>query len=275
MGGNPAGRDRLRDRIISHWFRFGNRVGGLPYQPAISYNPLTMQPCIDLRDVTVVYPNGVQSLSDVNLTVDIGEFAFVVGPTGHGKSTLLKLLYAAEFPTRGQVLMSGQDVARLSSLRIARLRRRVGVVFQDFRLLAQRTAWENVAFALHAIGVPYRAALRRVPRALDEVGMLDKADRFPPQLSAGEQQRLALARVLGLDPAIILADEPTGNLDPRSSDQVIGLLERMNERGTTVLVATHDPAIVSRLRRRVIALREGRIVSDEGEAPYPDDLGRD
>ena len=275
MGGNPGERDRLRDRIISHHFQFGNRAGNLPSGPAISYNPLTMQPCIDLRDVSVVYPNGVQALSDVSLTLDPGDFAFVVGPTGHGKSTLLKLLYAAEFPTRGQALVSGEDIARLSSRRIARLRRRVGVVFQDFRLLAQRTAWENVAFALHAIGVPYRAALRRVARALDEVGLLDKADRFPPQLSAGEQQRLALARVLGLDPAVILADEPTGNLDPRSSDQVIRLLEKINDRGTTVIVATHDPAIVSRLRRRVIALREGRIVSDEGEAPYPDDLGRD
>jgi len=234
-----------------------------------------MEPCIDLRNVTVVYPNGVQALSGINLTVDAGEFAFVVGPTGHGKSTLLKLLYAAEFPTEGQVLFLGQDVARLSSLPIARLRRRVGVVFQDFRLLAQRTAWENVAFALHAIGVPYRAALRRVPRALDEVGLLDKADRFPPQLSAGEQQRLALARVLGLDPAVVLADEPTGNLDPRSSDRVIDLLTKINERGTTVMVATHDPTIVNRLRRRVIALREGRIVSDEQEAGYPHDLGRD
>jgi len=227
-----------------------------------------------MQNVTVTYPNGVTALSDVDLTVDQGEFAFMVGPTGHGKSTVLKLLYCDELPTRGQVRVFGWDVATLSPGRIAFLRRRIGVVFQDFRLLP-RTAWENVAFALHATGHAYRDVLRRVPQALAEVGLLDKADDSPSQLSAGEQQSLAVARVLAIRPALILADELTGNLDPDSSAHVMGLLAKANEAGATVLVATHDPAIVNSMRRRVIALRQGRIYRDTPEGGYPDDLERD
>jgi cell division transport system ATP-binding protein len=233
-----------------------------------------MPATVEMQNVTVTYPNGVTALSDVDLTVDQGEFAFMVGPTGHGKSTVLKLLYCDELPTRGQVRVFGWDVATLSPGRIAFLRRRIGVVFQDFRLLP-RTAWENVAFALHATGHAYRDVLRRVPQALAEVGLLDKADDSPSQLSAGEQQSLAVARVLAIRPALILADEPTGNLDPDSSAHVMGLLAKANEAGATVLVATHDPAIVNSMRRRVIALTQGRICRDTPEGGYPHDLERD
>jgi len=232
-----------------------------------------MAECVELRNVTVVYPNGVTALSEVNLGIDEGEFAFLVGPTGHGKSTLLKLLYREEVPTRGQVLVSGWDIARLSPSRIARLRRRVGVVFQDFRLLP-RTAWENVAFALHATGMSYRNVLRRVPQALSQVGLLDKADDNPSALSAGEQQSLAVARVLAMRPPLILADEPTGNLDPASSTHVMGLLADANKQGATVLVATHNPSIVNAMRRRVIAMRDGGIFSDTPQGGYPGDLER-
>ena len=233
-----------------------------------------MPATVELRDVTVTYPNGVTALSDVDLTLAQGEFAFMVGPTGHGKSTVLKLLYCDEQPTRGQVLVFGWNVAGLSSARIASLRRRIGVVFQDFRLLP-RTVWENVAFALHATGHAYRDVLRRVPEALAEVGLLDKADDQPSQLSAGEQQSLALARVLAIRPALILADEPTGNLDPDSSAHVMGLLAKANAGGATVLVATHDPAIVNSMRRRVIALKQGSVFRDVPESGYPDDLEGD
>jgi len=233
-----------------------------------------MPASVELRNVTVTYPNGVTALSDVDLTIEQGEFAFMVGPTGHGKSTVLKLLYCDEQPTHGQALVFGWDVAGLSPGRVASLRRRIGVVFQDFRLLP-RTAWENVAFALHATGHAYRDVLRRVPEALAEVGLLDKADDHPAQLSAGEQQSLAIARVLAIRPALILADEPTGNLDPDSSAHVIGLLAKANTEGATVLVATHDPAIVNALRRRVIALKQGRVLRDIPEGGYPDELERD
>ncbi len=233
-----------------------------------------MPACIELKNVSVVYPNGVAALSGVNLAIDHGEFAFLVGATGHGKSTLLKLLYREELPTEGQVFVSGWDVPRLSPSRVARLRRRVGVIFQDFRLLP-RTAWENVAFALHATGTPYRDVRRRVPEALTDVGLLDKADDFPSSLSSGEQQSLAVARVLAVRPPLILADEPTGNLDPASSQHVMSLLADASAKGATVLAATHDPAIVNAMRRRVVALRSGRIFLDTPKGRYPDDLGRD
>jgi cell division transport system ATP-binding protein len=234
-----------------------------------------MPSSVELTGVSVLYPNGVQALSDIDVKIGEGEFVFLVGPTGHGKSTFLKLLYREEIPTSGRVLVSGWDVAQLSPSRVAHLRRRIGVVFQDFRLLPQRTAWENIAFALHATGTTYRNVLRTVPDALTQVGLLDKADQFPSTLSAGEQQRLALARAIAMKPPLILADEPTGNLDPHSSAGIAELLLRVNQTGTTVIVSTHDPAIVNSTRRRVIGLQQGRIASDNPEGGYPDDLGRD
>ncbi len=234
-----------------------------------------MPSSVELVDVSLTYPNGVQALSDVSVTIGEGEFAFLIGPTGHGKSTLLKLLYREEVPTTGRVLVSGWDVPMLSPHRVAYLRRRIGVVFQDFRLLPQRTAWENIAFALHATGTTYRTVTKIVPDVLAQVGLLEKADDLPQAMSAGEQQRLALARAIALKPPLILADEPTGNLDPQSSANIIELLARINQENTTVIVATHDPAIVNSMRRRVIALYEGRVKSDVPEGAYPDDLGRD
>ena len=227
---------------------------------------------VEIRNVSVVHPNGVQALNDVSLTVETGEFVFLVGATGHGKSTLLRLLNREEVPTRGKVLVSGWDVAALSARRVPFLRRRVAVVFQDFRLLPLRTAWENIAFALRVTGKSHRATLRLVPEALAQVGLLDKADDHPSQLSAGEQQRLAIARAAAARPQLLLADEPTGSLDPQSSAQVVNLLAEINATGTTVMVATHDPAIVNALRRRVVALREGHVVSDVPAGTYPADL---
>jgi len=234
-----------------------------------------MPSSVQLVDVSVAYPNGVKALTDVTVTIGEGEFVFLVGPTGHGKSTFLKLLYREEVPSSGHVLVSGWDVALLSPSRVAHLRRRIGVVFQDFRLLPQRTAWENIAFALHVTGTTYRTVTRTVPDVLAQVGLLEKADDFPAAMSAGEQQRLALARAIALRPPLILADEPTGNLDPQSSANLIELLASINQENATVIVATHDPAIVNLMQRRVIALYEGRVKSDVPEGSYPNDLGRD
>jgi len=234
-----------------------------------------MPTAVELKAVDVAYPGGVQALSDINLTIDEGEFVFLVGPTGHGKSTLLKLLYREEEPTAGQVLVQGWDVPRLTASRIPYLRRRIGVVFQDFRLLPHRTAAENIAFVLQATGAPCPSVEKCVQDALSQVGLADRAEHFPGQLAAGEQQRLAIARALAPGPSLLLADEPTGNLDPQASASVAALLLEVNRGGTTVMVATHDPAIVNAARRRVVAIREGRIVSDTPEGSYPENLAQD
>jgi len=231
-----------------------------------------MPVAVELRDVSVSYAGGVQALSGVTLTLDQGDFMFLVGPTGHGKSTLLRLLYREEVPTTGQVLVSGWDVPRLSQARLPYLRRRIGVVFQDFRLLPQRTAAENIEFVLRATGAPCDSIEKCVRHALAQVGLEDRAGDFPGQLAAGEQQRLAIARALAPGPSLILADEPTGNLDPLASANVVQLLLEANKNGTTTIVATHDPAIVNSARRRVVALSQGRVVSDTPEGAYPDDL---
>jgi len=223
---------------------------------------------IELQNVSVVYRNGVKALEDVWLTVQPGEFAFIVGATGSGKSTLLKLLYREEVPTSGRVVVAGQDVARLSRKEIPYLRRKIGVVFQDFKLLPQKTVWENLAFVLRAISTPRREIRKRISEALDLVGLNGRCDSFPSQLSGGEQQRASIARALVNHPAILLADEPTGNLDPDTSWGIIQLLSEINSRGTTTLVATHNEQIVDRMRRRVIALESGRIVRDEAEGGY-------
>lgn len=239
---------------------------------ASGYNPAIMPAAVELRGVSVTYPGEVTALSEVSFTAEEGEFVFLVGPTGHGKSTLLKLLYREEVPTTGQVLVQGWDVPRLRESRVPYLRRRVGVVFQDFRLLPQRTAAENLAFVLEATGSPQPSVTQCVQEALAQVGLEDRADHLPGQLAAGEQQRLAIARALALKPALLLADEPTGNLDPQASANVVELLREANGRGMTVIIATHDPAIVNAARRRVVALYEGRIISDTPEGAYPDDL---
>lgn len=223
---------------------------------------------IQLHDVSFVYPNGTEALRDINLRIEKGEFVFLVGPTGTGKSTLLKLLYCEEYPTKGRVIVAGRDISRLSPREIPLLRRRLGIVFQDFRLIPSRTVWENIAFALKAIGMGRKEICRKLPEVLEIVGLTDKADAYPSQLSGGEQQRVAIARAIVNNPLILLADEPTGNLDPETSLEIVNLLVRINLMGTTVITATHDKYIVDNTRKRVITLYNGRIVSDKEKGVY-------
>jgi len=221
------------------------------------------RPLIELVGVGKVYPNGKAALQDVDLVLGEGEFVFLVGPSGAGKSTLLRLLIRDELPTSGRVLIDGQDVARVPGRGVPRLRRRIGVVFQDFKLLPTRTVHDNVAFALEVTGTPRRAIAPAVDRALSVVGLTGQARQLPSTLSGGELQRTAIARALVHEPRLIMADEPTGNLDPLISWEIIQLLLRINELGVTVLMATHNADVVTALRRRVVALEEGRIVRDE------------
>ena len=216
-----------------------------------------------LEGVTVVYPNGTRALHDVTLHVERGEFVFVVGASGSGKSTLLQVIYREIRPTSGRVIVGSQDVTALPPSRIPYLRRRVGVVFQDFRLLPDRTVWENVGFALDVLGASRREKFKKVPLALQLVGLADKAEAYPHELSAGEQQRTCIARALVNGPQVLLADEPTGNLDPDTSWDIVQILAAIAERGTTVIMATHDKAIVDRMRRRVVSLVHGTIVRDD------------
>ncbi len=223
---------------------------------------------IEFRDVSVTYPNDIQALRDINLKIERGEFAFIVGATGTGKSTLLKLVYKEEKPTQGKVIVAGRDVTRLRGGAVARLRRSIGVVFQDFRLLPQKTVAENVAFALYVTGASRKEMRTRVPEMLELVGLQDRPTAYPQQLSGGEQQRVSIARALVHNPPILLADEPTGNLDPETSWDIIQLLSRINMRGTTIVVASHDQHIVDRMGKRVIALDRGTVARDEEKGRY-------
>mgnify|MGYP002401241494 CR=1 FL=1 len=223
---------------------------------------------VEFSGVSKTYANGVTALHDVSLDIATGDFVFIVGPTGVGKSTLMKMIYREELPTRGTVRVEGRDVTRMPARDVPYLRRRVGVVFQDFRLLPRRTAWENVAFALEVTGALPLHADRRVTDLLETVGLAARADARPGELSAGEQQRVSIARALVHRPRLLLADEPTGNLDPDTSWEIIRLLARINEDGTTVVVTTHDHTVVDRLRRRVIAIDRGAVVRDDAEGVY-------
>ncbi|MDQ7821073.1 MAG: cell division ATP-binding protein FtsE [Armatimonadota bacterium] len=223
---------------------------------------------VQFEDVTKIFPAGIVALRSVSFRIDPGEFVFLVGPTGTGKSTLLRLIYRDEIPTTGRVCVLGRDVGRLRGGGVALLRRRLGVVFQDFKLLPRRTAWENVAFVLRVTGVPPDEVRPRALRALDLVGVAHRAEAYPAELSGGEQQRVSIARAIAGDPPLLLADEPTGNLDPRTSWEIIRLLAEINARGTTVLVATHNKAIVDACRQRVIELAGGRVVRDQPRGRY-------
>jgi len=229
---------------------------------------------ISLRGVSLVYRNGGRALDDVDLDVDKGAFVFLVGHSGTGKSSLLRLLYREVVPSAGQVVVDNIRVDRLRRSKIPQLRRNVGVVFQDFKLLFNKTVWENVAFALHVTGTATKDVMRQVPRALDLVGLSHKSRMFPAELSGGEQQRTAIARALVNNPKILLCDEPTGNLDPSNTTEIMELLLRINLKGTTVLVATHNQAVVDRMRRRVIRLEDGKIVADEERGYYFRGLGQ-
>ncbi len=226
---------------------------------------------IKMENVTMKYPTGTVALKDVNVTIEKGEFVFVVGSTGSGKTTFIELLLRELVPTKGKIEVAGIDLARLKKNRIHKVRRKIGVVFQNFRLLKDRTVYENVAFAQRVIETPSRYIKRQVPAVLALVGLEDKYKSYPRQLSGGEQQRVALARALVNKPEIILADEPTGNLDPKHSWDVMNLLDEINARGTTVVVVTHNKEIVNVMKKRVITLKKGVVVSDVEKGGYIDE----
>ncbi len=223
---------------------------------------------VEFCHVSKRYPAGVTVFSDVTLRIDPEEFVFIVGPTGTGKSTLMKMIYREERPSSGTVLVGGRDVTRLPARDVPFLRRKVGIVFQDFKLLPRKTAWENVAFALEVTGAPSAGVAPRVAEVLDVVGLAARADAVPAELSAGEQQRVSIARALVHRPPLLLADEPTGNLDPDTSWEIVQLLSQIHLQGTTVIVTTHDKTIVDILRKRVIALERGAVVRDEVRGRY-------
>lgn len=223
---------------------------------------------IQLLNVTKVYPNGVRALNDITLKIKKGEFVFLVGPSGAGKSTFIKLLIREELPTKGQILIDGKSTLRLKRSEVAKLRRNIGIVFQDFRLLADRTVFENVAFSMEVLERSKKEIRARVPAVLEMVNLDGKGDFFPHQLSGGEQQRVAIARAIVNGPRILIADEPTGNLDPDTSWGIMDILQGINRRGTTVVMATHARNIVDQMRKRVIALENGRIVRDEEGGEY-------
>lgn len=226
---------------------------------------------ITLENVSKSYAKGQPALNDVSLHIDKGEFVFIVGNSGSGKSTLIKLLLKELEPTSGTIIVNDQNLGKMKRRKVPKYRRGVGVVFQDFRLLKDRNVYENVAFAQRVIESPNRVIKKRVPEILTLVGLAEKYKSFPRELSGGEQQRVALARALVNRPNILLADEPTGNLDPKNSLEIMKLLEEINERGTTVLVVTHNREIVNSFRKRVITMRKGVIVSDEEEGGYLED----
>jgi cell division transport system ATP-binding protein len=230
--------------------------------------PAAEIPVLALSGVTKTYPNGKSALRDINLVVPTGDFVFLVGPSGAGKSTLIRLLIREERATRGRVLLEGHDLARLNRREVPRIRRHIGIVFQDFKLLPNKSVRDNVAFALEVTGTPRGKIGPAVERVLRVVGLSAQANQRPGELSGGEQQRTAIARALVHDPLLFIADEPTGNLDPLISWEIIQLLLRINEMGVTVLMATHNAEVVTALRKRVVGLDDGRIVRDELGAAY-------
>jgi len=223
---------------------------------------------IELQNVTKTYKAGTVALRDVSLQVDKGEFTFVVGASGSGKTTLLRLLLREELPDKGRILEAGRDIVNLPKWRVPYLRRNIGCVFQDFRLLPNKTVFENVAFALQVIGRPKHVIRTQVAQVLDLVGLGQKGERRPDELSGGEQQRVAVARAFVNRPLVLLADEPTGNLDPATSLGIMKLLDRINRTGTTVVMATHDVSIVDAMRRRVVELDRGHVVRDQARGVY-------
>ena len=224
---------------------------------------------IELNNVYKVYNNGVSALADVNLSIEKGEFVFVIGESGSGKSTLTKLLYREEKPNRGSVMVGGINVARLRNGNVYKLRRKIGVVFQDFKLLPKLTVYENVAYPLESFGLSRSEIHEKVIDAIDRVGLKDKLRSFPNQLSGGEQQRVCIARAIVNGPKLIICDEPTGDLDPKLSREVMDVIEKINkELGSTIIMATHDKEIVNRMKKRVICIHQGVVVSDKEKGGY-------
>ena len=219
-------------------------------------------------DVYKEYDNGTKALKGVSLQIDDGEFVFLVGPSGSGKSTIIKLITAEIEATRGKLMVNGYNLRDISEKQIPLMRRTIGVVFQDFRLIEKKTVYENIEVAMRAVGATTREIQRRIPYVLDLVGLMGKGGRLPTQLSGGEQQRVAIARALANNPSVIIADEPTGNLDPARSLEIMSLLEKINDMGTTILVVTHERELVNRFGKRVVAIESGRIISDAAGGYY-------
>ncbi|NBI27756.1 cell division ATP-binding protein FtsE [Chengkuizengella marina] len=223
---------------------------------------------IEMQGVFKKYPDGNEALRGINLKVDQNEFVYIVGPSGAGKSTFMKLIYREEKPTKGQIVVNGFNIGKLKQRKIPYVRRNIGVVFQDFRLLPKLTVAENVAFAMEVIEEPKKVIRKRTSEVLSLVRLKGKANAYPSQLSGGEQQRVAIARAIVNNPSLIIADEPTGNLDPETSWGIMELLEEINFRGTTIIMATHNKDIVNKMRKRVIAIEDGVVVRDEERGEY-------
>ena len=221
-----------------------------------------------MSDVSKVYPGGSVALQDVTVHIEPGEFVFVVGPSGAGKSTFIKMLFREVLPTTGSIFVNGMDILSLSPKEIPFMRRQLGIIFQDYRLLPDRTVYENVAFAMQVIEAPHRKIKRQVMNMLDLVGLRHRANAYPNELSGGEQQRIAIARAIVNDPVFVIADEPTGNLDPETSWDIMEIFKEINDTGTTIVMATHDKEVVDAMGKRVIAIEHGRIVRDEKEGVY-------
>lgn len=223
---------------------------------------------ISIKNVSKIYPGRIAALDNVDFRIKKGEFVFLVGASGAGKSTLLKMIFREEVPTRGQVIIDRKDVATLKKRDLNSLRRNVGVVFQDFRLLEDRTAYENIAFAMEVLEYNKTQIKSRVPQILAQVGMLKRADHYPSQLSGGEQQKVAIGRAIVNRPMILLADEPSGNMDPETAMEIMHIFKEINKRRTTIIMATHDKMVVDIMRERVIALSHGRLIRDELKGGY-------
>jgi len=227
---------------------------------------------IRLKNVEKKYKNGVTAIYDLNLAIEKGSFVFIIGGSGSGKSTLIKMLYREEKPTKGKIVVGGLDVGKIRNSKVYKLRRKLGIVFQDFRLLPKLTVYENVAFALEVIGAPKSEIRTKVLKALEDVGLKNKVHNYPDQLSGGEQQRVAIARAIVNDPKLLLCDEPTGNLDPDRSLEIMKVLEQINKsRGTTILMATHDRETVNKMKKQVITLKDGHLVKFKQKGTYADE----
>ena len=228
---------------------------------------------ISIKNVNKRYKNGVTAIYDLNLKIKKGDFVFVIGGSGSGKSTLIKMLYREEKPTSGEIILGGINVAKLRNSKVYKLRRRLGIVFQDYRLLPKLTVYENVAFTLEVIGTKKKEIKKQTLKAIELVGLKAKTRNYPDQLSGGEQQRVAIARAIVNNPKLLICDEPTGNLDPEMSMEIVKVLEDINSRiGTTIIMATHDRDIVNKMKKRVIILKDGRLIKDYEKGKYEDEI---
>lgn len=226
---------------------------------------------INIKDVNVKYPNGVYAIKDFSVSIKKGDFVFVIGKTGSGKSTFIKMLYREVKPFNGEIILSGLNVAKLKNNKVYKIRRKLGVIFQDYRLLEKLTVYENVAFALEVVGTEKKKIQPKVLKALEVVGLKNKTRSFPTQLSGGEQQRVAIARSIVNNPKLLICDEPTGNLDPEKSMEIMDILNNINKTlGTTIIMATHDKAIVNNMKKRVLVIKNGKLVKDSEKGVYND-----